>query len=146
MAVAFLAAVPESPAAGAAGAAGAAAPAAGAAGAAAPAARAAAPAGADYYENIRDMEGAGGLRVAKSFKRKFKAIHEIIYTSVPSSSQTVDGNDSNGEDAPAGEDATGGAPEDAAAARHLTNSVRNASGSIESSSWHVICSFRIARA
>jgi hypothetical protein len=34
---------------------------------------------ADYYENIRDMEDAGGLRVAKSFKRKFKAIHKIIY-------------------------------------------------------------------
>jgi len=40
---------------------------------------------ADYYENIRYIEGAGGLRVAKSFKRKFKAIHEIIYASVPSS-------------------------------------------------------------
>ncbi len=68
---------------------------------------------ADYYENIRNMEGAGGLCVAKSFKRKFKAIHRIIYASVSeieaSSSQTVDGNDSNGEDAPAGEDATGGA-------------------------------------
>ena len=75
---------------------------------------------AEYYENIRDMEGAGGLCVAKSFKRKFKAIHEIIYASVPeieaSSSQTVDGNDSNGEDTPAGEDATGGAPKGAAAA------------------------------
>ncbi len=51
--------------------------------------------------------------MAKSFKRKFKAIQEIIYASAPeieaSSSQTVDGNDSNGEDAPAGEDATGGA-------------------------------------
>ncbi len=74
---------------------------------------------ADYYENIRDMEGAGDLRVAKSFKRKFKAIREITYASVPeieaSSSQTVDGNDSNGEDAPAEEDATGGALEGAAA-------------------------------
>jgi hypothetical protein len=38
---------------------------------------------ADYYKNIRDMEGAGGLSVAKSFKHKFKAIHEIIYASVP---------------------------------------------------------------
>ncbi len=36
---------------------------------------------ADYYEKIRDMGGAGGLRVAKSFKRKFKAIHQIIYAS-----------------------------------------------------------------
>ena len=33
---------------------------------------------ADYYENIRYIEGAGGLRVAKSIKRKFKAIQEII--------------------------------------------------------------------
>ncbi len=32
---------------------------------------------ADYYEKIRDMEGAGGLRVAKSFKHKFKEIKEI---------------------------------------------------------------------
>jgi hypothetical protein len=38
---------------------------------------------ADYYENIRDMEGAGGLCMAKSFKPKFKAIHEIIYAPVP---------------------------------------------------------------
>ncbi len=55
--------------------------------------------------------------MAKSFKRKFKAIHEIIYASVPSSSQTVDGSYSNGEDAPAGDDATGGAQEGAAAAQ-----------------------------
>jgi hypothetical protein len=58
--------------------------------------------------------------VAKNFKRKFKAIHEIIYAAVSeikaSSSQTVDGNDSNGEDALAGEDATGGALEGAAPA------------------------------
>ncbi len=70
---------------------------------------------ADFYENIRDMEGAGGLHVAKSFKRKFKAIHEIIYVSA-SSSQPLDGNDSNGEDAQDGEDATDGAPEGASAA------------------------------
>jgi hypothetical protein len=38
---------------------------------------------ADYYEKIRYMEGAGGLRVAKSFKRKFKEIKEIIYATVP---------------------------------------------------------------
>jgi hypothetical protein len=38
---------------------------------------------ADYYENIRDMEGAGCLRVAKSFKCKFTAIHKNIYASVP---------------------------------------------------------------
>ena len=54
--------------------------------------------------------------MAKSLKRKFKAIHEIIYASVPSSLQTVDGNNSNGEDTPAGEDATGGAPEGASTA------------------------------
>jgi hypothetical protein len=29
---------------------------------------------ADYSEKIRYMEGAGGLRVAKSFKRKVKEI------------------------------------------------------------------------
>ncbi len=56
--------------------------------------------------------------MAKSFKRKFKQIREIIYASVPeieaSSSQTVDGTDSNGADAPAGEDATGCALEGAA--------------------------------
>jgi hypothetical protein len=68
------------------------------------------------FATWRVQEGAGGLRVAKSFKVKFKATHEIMYASVPSSSQPVDGNDSNGEDAPAGEDATGGAPEGAAAA------------------------------
>ena len=38
---------------------------------------------ADYYENICDMEGAGDLRVAKSFKCKFTAIHKNIYASVP---------------------------------------------------------------
>ncbi len=54
--------------------------------------------------------------MAKSFKRKFKAIQKIIYASVPSSLQPLDGNNSNGEDAPDGEDATGGALEGAAAA------------------------------
>ncbi len=29
---------------------------------------------ADYYEKIRHMEGAGGLRAVKSFKRRFKEI------------------------------------------------------------------------
>ncbi len=29
---------------------------------------------ADYYENVRDMEGAGGLHCVKSFKRKIKDI------------------------------------------------------------------------
>ncbi len=56
--------------------------------------------------------------MVKSSKRKFK---EIIYATVPeteaSSSQTVDGNDGAGEDAPAGEDAAGSAPEAGAAAQ-----------------------------
>jgi hypothetical protein len=74
----------------------------------------------DYYEKIRDIEGAGGLRVEKSFfKRKFKEMKEIIDATVPeieaSSSQTADGNDSTGEDAQAGEVAAGGALEAAAA-------------------------------
>ncbi len=59
--------------------------------------------------------------MAKSFKRKFMEIKEIIYATVPeidaSLSQTVDGNDSTGEDAPAGEEAAGGAQEAAAAGR-----------------------------
>jgi hypothetical protein len=58
----------------------------------------------DYYEKFRDMEGAGGLRVAKSFKRKFEDFF------LASSSQTVDG-----EDALTGEDAAGGALEAGAA-------------------------------
>ncbi len=67
--------------------------------------------------------------MAKSFKRKFKAIHEIIYASVPSSSQPLDGNNSNGEDAPDGEDATGGAPEGAAAASAATPAAQAAGDS-----------------
>jgi hypothetical protein len=41
---------------------------------------------ADYYKNVRDMEGAGGLHCVKSFKRKFKDIAPPTLDSIKASS------------------------------------------------------------
>jgi hypothetical protein len=83
---------------------------------------------ADYCENVRDMEGAGGLRLVKSFKRKFKDIEYDLEASSSQMAEGEDGEGTGGEDpadadapavasagvvaqagAPAGADATAGA-------------------------------------
>ncbi len=52
---------------------------------------------ADYYENVRYMEGAGGLHCVKSFKRKFKDIAPLTMDNIEASSlQAADAEDGEG--------------------------------------------------
>ncbi len=54
---------------------------------------------ADYYENVRDIKGAGGLHCVKSVKRKFKDITPPTFkldNIEASSSQAVDAEDGEG--------------------------------------------------
>jgi hypothetical protein len=56
---------------------------------------------ADYYENVRDMEGAGGLHCVKSFKRKVKDIAPppTLDNIEASSSHAAEDGEDTGDDA-----------------------------------------------